>query len=279
MYCKKLRSIAIDMYNDLKSYREVAKTLKIAHSTVYKWVNNNFENKKTRNSKVKKTQPIISSEIKYYLESNPYTRIKNIQKHINKKFKTKLSYYVIYCIVKNTNLSLKKSKTQYYSNIDRLNKLTNEFITQFKNLYNEETLIVSIDETYIDKNSNPTYAWSKIGEKKRIPKRVICNYKRKISICSAITSNGDKFHHSKYKAYNSETFLQFIKSLDLPTNSILLMDNASFHKASKSYIESKGWKLLFIPPYSPWFNPIENMFSVLKSLLYNGIFLCFIFYR
>ena len=47
------------------------------------------------------------------------------------------------------------------------------------------------------------------------------------------------------------------------------MDNLSSHKGPKvrDLIEATGANLLYLPPYSPDFNPIEKMFSKLKALL------------
>jgi transposase len=47
------------------------------------------------------------------------------------------------------------------------------------------------------------------------------------------------------------------------------MDNASFHKATKTQelIEKRGAKLLFLPPYSPDLNPIENYWALLKQFV------------
>jgi transposase len=47
------------------------------------------------------------------------------------------------------------------------------------------------------------------------------------------------------------------------------MDNLSAHKGSRvrELIEAKGCKLLYLPPYSPDLNPIEEAFSKIKSLL------------
>ena len=45
------------------------------------------------------------------------------------------------------------------------------------------------------------------------------------------------------------------------------MDNVAFHKTTevKTYLQSKKCNLLFIPPYSPEFNPIELAFSKIKN--------------
>ena len=50
---------------------------------------------------------------------------------------------------------------------------------------------------------------------------------------------------------------------------IVIMDNLSAHKGCqvRDAIEAAGARLLYLPPYSPDFNPIENAFAKLKVLL------------
>ena len=45
------------------------------------------------------------------------------------------------------------------------------------------------------------------------------------------------------------------------------MDNVTFHKNKemKAMVEAKGHIIIFLPPYSPFLNPIENMFSKWKQ--------------
>jgi transposase len=55
----------------------------------------------------------------------------------------------------------------------------------------------------------------------------------------------------------------------LSPGDVVVMDNLQSHKASgvREAIESTGATLLYLPPYSPDYNPIENMWSKVKSLL------------
>ena len=55
----------------------------------------------------------------------------------------------------------------------------------------------------------------------------------------------------------------------LTPGDVVILDNLPAHKgaAAREAIEAAGAKLLFLPPYSPDFNPIENAFSKLKALL------------
>lgn len=73
-------------------------------------------------------------------------------------------------------------------------------------------------------------------------------------------------------AINGEIFLAYIRQHLAPTlkrNDIVVMDNLSSHKIDgvREAIEARGAKLLYLPPYSPDFNPIEQVFAKLKALL------------
>lgn len=71
---------------------------------------------------------------------------------------------------------------------------------------------------------------------------------------------------------NGEIFLAWIKQHLAPTlkkGDIVVMDNLSSHKVQGvlEALDAVGAKVLYLPPYSPDFNPIEMVFSKLKSLL------------
>ncbi len=55
----------------------------------------------------------------------------------------------------------------------------------------------------------------------------------------------------------------------LAPGDIVILDNLPSHKgpAVRRAVEAAGASLLFLPPYSPDFNPIENAFAKLKALL------------
>ena len=50
---------------------------------------------------------------------------------------------------------------------------------------------------------------------------------------------------------------------------MVVLDNLAAHKSAavREAVEAMGARLLFLPPYSPDFNPIENAFAKLKALL------------
>jgi len=67
-----------------------------------------------------------------------------------------------------------------------------------------------------------------------------------------------------FRAYVSQFLAPTLKPGD-----IVFMDNASVHKVDgvEEAIEARGAILFYLPPYSPDFNPIEQLFSKLKAML------------
>ena len=73
-------------------------------------------------------------------------------------------------------------------------------------------------------------------------------------------------------AVDGDAFLIYVEKILLPTlegGEIVVLDNLSSHKLSRvaELIESAGAELWYLPPYSPDLNPIENMWSKVKSIL------------
>jgi transposase len=71
---------------------------------------------------------------------------------------------------------------------------------------------------------------------------------------------------------NREAFHAYVNQVlvpELAPGDIVVMDNLGSHKgpAVRDAIEAAGATLLYLPPYSPDFNPIENAFAKLKALL------------
>ena len=66
-----------------------------------------------------------------------------------------------------------------------------------------------------------------------------------------------------------EVYVERVLVPDLRPGDVVIMDNLSSHKGPRvrTLIEAAGASLLYLPPYSPDFNPIEQAFARLKALL------------
>ena len=97
-----------------------------------------------------------------------------------------------------------------------------------------------------------------------------------ISMVAAVFSTGEYFIHLYSNSINSETFIEFLIDLKKYINNnqifkkrsiLILLDNAPIHRAKTSInnLKEKFDKLIFIPPYTPQYAPIEHFFGFLKS--------------
>jgi len=73
-------------------------------------------------------------------------------------------------------------------------------------------------------------------------------------------------------AMNGEAFRAYVEQILAPTlgaGDIVIMDNLGSHKVAgvRQAIEARGASLLYLPPYSPDLNPIEQSFAKLKALI------------
>ncbi len=71
---------------------------------------------------------------------------------------------------------------------------------------------------------------------------------------------------------NAQTFAGYVENCLVPAlapDDILIMDNLPAHKSARitQAVEKAGCKLVYLPPYSPDYSPIENMWSKVKAIL------------
>jgi len=158
-----------------------------------------------------------------------------------------------------------------------LKKNRNESMFQYfkKELYelkqlseNEVIDLAYFDETGCSLKPNVPYAWQKKGTIQELP----AQRTRGISIMGVLNVSKQIFYGDIYQgAANAECV---IKTLDgyvdtLSKKTILILDNASIHKAKivkekRKEWEKKGLYLQFIPPYCPELNLIEILWKHLK---------------
>jgi transposase len=96
----------------------------------------------------------------------------------------------------------------------------------------------------------------------------------KVSLIAAITSQGLANQRCLLHDDSVDTlaFVSYLQEVLLPTlepGSILVMDNYTIHHSAKvrEIVEAAKCTLLYLPTYSPDFNPIELIFSKIKAFL------------
>ena len=126
-----------------------------------------------------------------------------------------------------------------------------------------------MDETSFGRHGRVVYGYSPRGEQLKIQRKT-----SRMTIVSSLTVVSDKeiIHRQEVKgSFNTLLFCSFLESLSLPVGTVILLDNVAFHRSKKAseVANLKGYIFLFTPPYSPWFNPIEGVFSIVKRDFYK----------
>ena len=80
------------------------------------------------------------------------------------------------------------------------------------------------------------------------------------------------FDGGRGRSLSGAVFEGYLREMLVPAlgeGDVVVMDNLSVHKSERvsEMIEGAGAEVLYLPPYSPEFNPIEEAFSKIKNLL------------
>lgn len=130
--------------------------------------------------------------------------------------------------------------------------------------------LVCVDEFGAATNLQRTHGRASPGE--RVVSYVPHGHWKVISTIAAMTTRGIVASASFDGATDTDTFVAFTRHALTPVlrkGDVVVMDNLAPHKAPavRRLIEDAGARLLLLPPYSPDFNPIEQAFSKVKSVL------------
>lgn len=92
------------------------------------------------------------------------------------------------------------------------------------------------------------------------------------TIVSSVRLNGETAYTSYQGGTTKDKFIDYLKNVLAPTlqeGDMVVMDNLQTHHSSavKEVLENLNIKVFYLPPYSPDLNPIEKMWSKIKSIL------------
>jgi len=130
--------------------------------------------------------------------------------------------------------------------------------------------LVFVDEMGTNTSLHPLYAWSPRGERARCS--VARNRGPNTTLLASMTSEGMGPCLAVEGATTRIVFEAYIEKILVPSlrrGQVVVMDNLSAHKGERigELVRSAGCELLYLPPYSPDCNPIEEAFSKVKGLL------------
>jgi transposase len=159
-----------------------------------------------------------------------------------------------------------KKKTVYASELDAEGRAA--WWDEIKDLDPEQ--IVDVDETSTSLAMTPRYARAPQGE--RAVGYVPRNYGKRTTLIAALTTEGIGAAMTIEGAVDTVVFRAYVEQCLVPTlrpGQVVCMDNLSSHKdpAIETAISAVGCRVVFLPPYSPDYAPIEHAFSKIKEFL------------
>lgn len=132
--------------------------------------------------------------------------------------------------------------------------------------------LVFLDESGVNTNMTRIYGRA-LGGTRSVDKAPL-NTPTNTTILSSIRINGETSYTTYSGGTTKERFVEYLQNILIPTlhqGDVIVMDNLRSHhvkEVEKTINNSdKHLTLLYLPPYSPDFNPIEMMWSKIKSVL------------
>lgn len=268
---------ALDTYSRTRSFRKAERICGIGKSTIQRWwvsfhtmfIRHRQQRKKTK--RCRKGKFIDLECILQRLFQSPkleFLSLKQIQRKLPFEQPPSLSW--LFVALKKAKVSRRRFNTSKVcpKNFSQLKELYRDFQCSWDRLAPQN--IVCLDETAFSNIGNSNYGYffkGKQPEAFHVPRR------EKYSVVMAIhPSKGVIAFTKQSKAFNKDSFLVFLTKELIPSlpkeTKAILMDNVSFHHSKEviATLEDRGLVPLFIPPYSPRCNPIEEVFSQLKRI-------------
>jgi len=129
---------------------------------------------------------------------------------------------------------------------------------------------VFLDESGATTQMTRTYGRAPRGE--RVREATPQGHWKILTMVAALTTRGLEAPMTIAEPTDGDIFLAYIEQVLCPRlrpGQVVVMDNLSAHKVSgvRELIEARGARLLYLPPYSPDLNPIEQAWSKIKQVL------------
>ena len=133
--------------------------------------------------------------------------------------------------------------------------------------------LIFLDETWVKTNMAPLRGWAPRGQ--RLRAKVPHGHWKTMTVLAGLRHDRIDAPFVLDGPINGECFAAYVEQILVPVlkpRDIVVLDNLGSHKAAgvRRMIRAAGAHLLFLPPYSPDLNPIEQVFAKLKHLMRNA---------
>lgn len=263
------------------SAKEIANILNLNYKTVWLIISKFnktgiIKNKIRGGDKRSKLSENIKNEIISWVNADCLLRLSDIVEKVWNTYQIRVSKSLIDRLLKKFHFNLKNIiRIPERRNTIQTIELRFNYATRFRNIessYQDKNFIF-LDEVGFQVVSRAKKGRSKIGTSPCVT--VSAAKSRNISVFAAMNKYGMLYHKIHNNAINGEDFKQCMISLTSEcllmgiSNPIFILDNARIHHyhGLDRMLSDLNINFFFLPPYSPFLNPIENIFSKWKNLV------------
>jgi transposase len=251
------------------SRRKIAERFRVDVSTITRWLQlrrqtDSIEPRPHGGGKAPVLDPDGLERLRHLVAEHPDATLRELQEHLG----IGGTIMIVWSALRKLGITRKK-KTKHADERDRpdVQKKRRTFRKEIKPI--EPERLVFVDETGVTTAMTPTYGRSPRGE------RVIASAPaswESVTVIAAVGLDGVRAPPAVPGASDAATFLAYVEEVLVPSlrpGDVVVFDNLASHftPGVAGAIERAGATVLPLPPYSPDFNPIEEMFSKLKEFL------------
>ena len=237
-----------------------------AYSIIRSYIKNGTSSSRTGGGRRKKLDNDSLDWLIMMIEANPSISIKKLNEEYRATFPN-LDHIHDTTLSKSLDGELISLKKIHDVARERNTPRIKEIRMNYSNwIYNEGTgqHLIYIDECGFNLYTKRTYGHAPVGQR---AVRIVGGQRgRNISAIVAISNQvGVIYNEIHTGSVTKNVYLDFITSLSAilgEEKAVLIMDNAPCHNINFIH---EDHKIKYLPPYSPFLNPIENCFSVLKA--------------
>ena len=274
MHPKEKRYRAVVHYKYfLRSLRQVASKYGVSKSTLQRWIKQSeTEMPKRKYKRRPKSYPeVVMERCKSLLTEDPFLTTYEIAKILSFECSWSKSRFTIARLLRHIKWSKKKAYRVASYNHKK------EDIMAFANRYISacDDELVCIDESGFHAGDCGRRGYAPLGQRLNIQRRSNLRCQKYTLIMAVSNKRGIVGWNVLDHNCKKKDFMSFLTQKVLTVKlgkTTLLMDNIPFHRSREvqSMISDKDYEVLYTPPYSPRFNAIEMIFSILKQRYRRG---------
>ena len=269
---------AVLLYSEGWTVPMISQALRIHETSVNRHLNDysNGKLKPENGGSESDLNEFQSVELIAHLEERTYHYVHEIIEYVSLKYGISYSVPGMNKWLHRNRFSYKKPKGHPYKS-DKQQQL--DFIKKYnrikKNIGTDETILF-MDSVHPTQATKSGYGWIRTGKTKKINTTAS---RTRINLVGAIElKNLRNTQIFEYKTINAEAIVDFLGHLRRKHASArkihLILDQSGYHRAFEVKNEAKrlGFKLHYLPPYSPNLNPIERLWKVMNEHARNNRF-------